>query len=518
MAENSCSGMPWGFLAADVPNAPKCITSCRAKFIDGLLLENKTLESVCEHLSDNGNTTTEKLPPFWDLYCCDSQLCGVDNLKSHNLDRTVNPFLLLSRLSSFLCHLGAAYRAVPIGYPSLTDPGPPEPTHYICHRISDYGGNPLCQKEKPDTNVATSTSIEHSSVLASPVTHTLMATSTSESKSILDPSLEASLDPSSSDDRGAQGGTHISKEIKVTIGLSVVAGAIVIGLIVFCLLRLKARPPHQRGFRKYFKRKDDDSSFKGLTESPTPLISPTSLASPHWKPLTPPPPLKERKMLNVPPASSRPSSVNREHRQAEFPASPVVALTRDSLVPRTERRPAFNGANASPPNSPTENAGGARGNPGDARSPASNITIRANQKRSQSQKKACEVPPLNVAGLSNPGPPPCRALPSTPVSGQHLQSPLQDSSLSSQPGNFGVALGLVSHNPAKGVVLDSEARSLRELTEECDRESRNNSWGSWRGSVGGYSPTLSPPDKSKKREFRSQVLQEGDLERLGGKY
>ncbi|CAG9938873.1 unnamed protein product [Clonostachys rosea f. rosea IK726] len=504
MAENSCSGMPWGFLAADVPNAPKCIASCRAKFVDGLLLENKTLESVCEHLSDNGNTTTEKLPPFWDLYCCDSQLCGVDNLKSHNLDPNINWFISSCQN---------------IGYPSLTDPGPPEPTRYICNRISDYGGNPLCQKEKPDTNVATSTSIEHSSVLASPVTHTLMATSTSESKSILDPSLEASLDPSSSDDRGAQGATHISKEIKVTIGLSVVAGAIVIGLIIFCLLRLKARPPHRRrGIRKYFKRKDDDSSFKGLTESPTPLISPTSLASPHWKPLTPPPPLKERKMLNVPPASSRPSSVNREHRQAEFPASPVVALTRDSLLPRTERRPTLNGANASSPNSPTENAGGARGNPGDARSPASNTTIRATQKRSHSQTKACEVPPLNVAGLSNPGPPPCRALPSTPVSGQHPQSPLQDSSLSSQPGNFGVALGLVSHNPAKGVILDPEARSLRDLTEECERESRNNSWGSWRGSVGGYSPTFSPPDKSKKREFRSQVLQEGDLERLGGKY
>uniref|UniRef100_A0A8H7TR92 Uncharacterized protein n=1 Tax=Bionectria ochroleuca TaxID=29856 RepID=A0A8H7TR92_BIOOC len=187
MAENSCSGMPWGFLAADVPNAPKCIASCRAKFVDGLLLENKTLESVCEHLSDNGNTTTEKLPPFWDLYCCDSQLCGVDNLKSHNLDPNINWFISSCQN---------------IGYPSLTDPGPPEPTRYICNRISDYGGNPLCQKEKPDTNVATSTSIEHSSVLASPVTHTLMATSTSESKSILDPSLEASLDPSSSDDRG----------------------------------------------------------------------------------------------------------------------------------------------------------------------------------------------------------------------------------------------------------------------------------------------------------------------------
>ncbi|VUC35163.1 unnamed protein product [Clonostachys rosea] len=510
MAENSCSGMPWGFLATDVLNAPKCITSCRAKFIDGLLLENKTLESVCEHLSDNGNTATEKLPPFWDLYCCDSQLCGVDNLKSHNLDRTVNPFPLLSLLSSFLCHLVASYSAVPIGYPSLTDPGPPEPTRYICNRISDYGGNPLCQKEKPDTNVATSTGIEHSSVLASPVTHTLMATSTSESKSILDPSLEASLDPSSSDNRGAQGGTHISKEIKVTIGLSVVAGAIVIGLIIFCLLRLKARPAHRRGIRKYFKRKDDDS-FKGLTGSPTPLISPTSLASPPWKPLTPPPPLKERKMLNVPPASSRPSSVNREHRQAEFPASPVVALTRDSLVPRTERRPTFNGANTPPPKSPTETAGGAR-------SPTSNTTFKTTQRGSQNQRKPCEVPPLNIGGLSKPGPPPCRALPSTPVSGQFPQSPLQDSSPSSRPGNFGVALGLVSHNPAQGVVLDPEARSLRELTEECERESRNNSWGSWRGSVGGYSPTLSPPNKSKKREFRGQVLQEGDLERLGGKY
>lgn len=92
MEGNRCSNQPWGFLATDVADPPACIADCRQKFLRGLSLEDETLETVCEALTDNGNTDI-KDEMFWALYCCDAQLCGVDNLKGGGDDRTLPPMI-----------------------------------------------------------------------------------------------------------------------------------------------------------------------------------------------------------------------------------------------------------------------------------------------------------------------------------------------------------------------------------------------------------------------------------------
>ena len=88
MEKSQCKGRQWGFLATNIDNAPKCVANCRQKFVEGLLPHDETFKSVCEHLSDNGGLRGAN-EDLWELYCCDSQLCGVDNLKRGGNDRKV---------------------------------------------------------------------------------------------------------------------------------------------------------------------------------------------------------------------------------------------------------------------------------------------------------------------------------------------------------------------------------------------------------------------------------------------
>ncbi|KAI6781369.1 uncharacterized protein J7T54_002261 [Emericellopsis cladophorae] len=67
------------------------------------------------------------------------------------------------------------------------------------------------------------------------------------------------------------------------------------------------------------------------------------------------------------------------------------------------------------------------------------------------------------------------------------------------------------HNPAEGVVLDKNAQDLCELTDEYARESRDTSWGSWRGGGG-------PGRVASEQHVGGSVMREADLERLGGRY
>lgn len=87
--DDRCEGRPWGFLASSVADAPACIADCRQKFLTALSPKDETIERVCELLSDNDGNTDQ---PFHLLYCCDAQLCGVDNLESGGDDRTVSPW------------------------------------------------------------------------------------------------------------------------------------------------------------------------------------------------------------------------------------------------------------------------------------------------------------------------------------------------------------------------------------------------------------------------------------------
>lgn len=337
-----------------------------------------------------------------------------------------------------------------------------------------------------------------------------MATSTYSS--INDPSLEASLDPPSEPDDGQveeTGGLTIG--VKVTIGLSVLVGLILILLAVICLLRHLSRRPNRRSFRQLLKYKYHTSPPLP-TDSPTPLFSPIiSHPGPDGVPLTPPPPLRERRLLDVG-INSRPSSAGGPRIRAGFPASPVFAPTMSKLLPRSERTPRMNGLGTSPPMSPL---GWTMAQDGSLRSFSSNPTSTissawTNASAATVASRAALSRTFDIPGLASPGPPPNRALPSTPPNGIALPSATASPI---RHGDIGVAIGVVSQNPADGVILNQESRDLCDLTEACSRESRDNSWGSWRGSGGGV--TMSP---RKGRDVGSPVLQEGDLERMAGRY
>jgi hypothetical protein len=78
------SGHGWGFIAADVEDPPQCIAMCRERFLRELLPKDETFERACEALGDRGE---QQHRSFRALYCCDSQLCGVDNLGERGRDR-----------------------------------------------------------------------------------------------------------------------------------------------------------------------------------------------------------------------------------------------------------------------------------------------------------------------------------------------------------------------------------------------------------------------------------------------
>ena len=96
-----CSNKPWGFLATNLPDPPSCVAECRKRFLAGLspLPSLETFDVVCELLSDNRRDTSA----LWDLYCCDSQLCGVNNLASRGEDRKGTLFQRLLDIRAVRC-------------------------------------------------------------------------------------------------------------------------------------------------------------------------------------------------------------------------------------------------------------------------------------------------------------------------------------------------------------------------------------------------------------------------------
>lgn len=80
-------GQSWGFVAVNVEDPPQCVRQCRERFLREVLPKDETFdfEQVCQLLTDKDHMDKER--PFRALYCCDSQLCGVDNLGGGGKDR-----------------------------------------------------------------------------------------------------------------------------------------------------------------------------------------------------------------------------------------------------------------------------------------------------------------------------------------------------------------------------------------------------------------------------------------------
>ncbi|CAM1509951.1 Fc.00g002860.m01.CDS01 [Cosmosporella sp. VM-42] len=525
--KRDCTGHTWGFIAANVDDPPHCISKCRERFLRELLPKDETFERVCEVLADKDYMDKEQ--PFRALYCCDSQLCGVDNLEGGGKDPNVNWFINACQ---------------DIGYHSIVDPGPPKPT-YSCTFDSIYNDDPRCQKNKPvvATKTAATTEMLPSEILPSTSdafvaeklttdpTTLVFASSTSTPprgsmpaetySKITDPSLAASLDPSDADEE-QDNGNRFSTGVKVTIGLCVVLGLVAILALVFCLLRRRSRRRGGSVFHRYIKHQTSPPP----AGSPTPLVSPTiSHTDADGVPLTPPARLRERRFL---PTVMNQKQSQRESQQnhAGFPASPLYSPSTTKLVPRNERIPrVYGGGNSRPLSQIAVTApGGGLNRDGSMSSYASDpVTVPSTNSASEPPIGYSDGSPtrparpqekhMKITGLVSPGPPPTRALPSTPPSGPI--SPTMPAPSMSRPGDFGVAIGTIPRNPAQGVVLPKESRDLCDLTEEYARDSRH-SWGSWGGSGGG-GPGVSV-SSPRKRAVNSPVMEETDLERLAGRY
>ncbi|KAI8724666.1 hypothetical protein NCS52_00036200 [Fusarium sp. LHS14.1] len=332
------SGHGWGFIAADVDDPPQCIAMCRERFLRELLPKDETFERACEALGDRGE---QQHRSFRALYCCDSQLCGVDNLDERGRDPNVNWFINACQ---------------EIGYHSIVDPGPPD-VDYVCGPGSAYGGDVHCHKAQPadraedeafesvsstsqapiseDATSKRSTASETST--SAPVRSSMPDTTYSTSS---DPSLVTTSEPSSKEqDKKDEDGLPLGVKITIAI-LSVVILAAVIVLVVCLLRRRKSR-------RNDIRRLIKHPTSPPPADSPTPLVSPTlSHTDADGVPLTPPARLRERKFL---PSLSEPSLSPTSSRHRGFPASPLCSPTSSNLTLRHERTPKIYSAGQVPP-------------------------------------------------------------------------------------------------------------------------------------------------------------------------
>ncbi|KAM0349737.1 hypothetical protein ACHAPU_003566 [Fusarium lateritium] len=400
-----CSSHSWGFVAPDVQDPPHCISLCRERFLKDLLPKDETFERVCEVLQDTARVGKEQ--PFQALYCCDAQACGVDNLGERGRDPNVN--WLINACQD-------------IGYHSILDPGPPQPYH-ICDSESINEDNKDCQEvqgsDKTEDASLTSTSSTPSST---PIKNTLSTKHTTPEKtasvpiqssmpnttySTRNPSTTATSDPSSSDQNDTVSSRGMPLGVKVTIAIISVVGLLAIGALLFCLFR--RRRSRRKDIRRLIKH---PASPPPPADSPTPLVSPTlSHTDADGVPLTPPARLGERRFL--PTLSDQ---------QIGFPTSPLFSPTSTKLSPRYERTPRIYSSNRVPMIVMTAPDGGKlRDNHGSSSFSDGVITPPASV---QMTPLGCTIntsptrPPRSHAApfntLASPGPPPTRALPSTP--------------------------------------------------------------------------------------------------------
>ncbi|KAK7427509.1 hypothetical protein QQZ08_005951 [Neonectria magnoliae] len=495
--KRDCASHGWGFVAADVADPPRCISRCREGFLRDMLPKDKTFERLCEVLEDKDYMDREQ--PFRALYCCDSQLCGVDNLGAAGKDPNVNWFINVCQ---------------DIGYHSIVDPGPPDST-YTCNQDVGDEDDGRCQREGSEVltdAVVSSDNASQSLTVSSTGTPTSVpirgSTPDPTYSSITDPSLAASLEPSSSekeveDDRG------LSTGVKVTIGLTTVIGVAVIVALAICLLRRRTRRGDIRSQIKH-----PGSPIQA--ESPTPLVSPTfSTAGTDGVPLTPPARLRERRLLPTL-TNQRVAQERSPQGQPGFPMSPLYSPTTSKLTPRHERTPKIRHGGSSmtvprivmttPDGGRTNQDGTPRSFGRESPTSTSNAGSQVGSNNgSPTRPSRSHEYPLKISELVSPGPPPTRALPSTPPNGSG--SPTSTTAHVDEPGVYS------PQHAKQGVVLTSDSRELYNLTEDCARESRN-SWGSWGG--GGPGVTGSSPTKG--RSTPSPVMEEADLERLCGRY
>lgn len=81
----ACIGSTWGAIAGNVQDPPDCIRGCRESLRQLLAPNDETYAKFCSTLVQLDPPQMENM--LLGLYCCDSQLCGVDNIGLPGFDR-----------------------------------------------------------------------------------------------------------------------------------------------------------------------------------------------------------------------------------------------------------------------------------------------------------------------------------------------------------------------------------------------------------------------------------------------
>lgn len=71
------AGVGWDSIPSHVPNAPACVEECEKQFLQRFVPEydETNLAPACERLTEENSTDND--PALWELYCCNSAVCGV---------------------------------------------------------------------------------------------------------------------------------------------------------------------------------------------------------------------------------------------------------------------------------------------------------------------------------------------------------------------------------------------------------------------------------------------------------
>ncbi|KAF0634657.1 hypothetical protein FPSE5266_04982 [Fusarium pseudograminearum] len=226
-----------------------------------------------------------------------------------------------------------------------------------------------------------------------------------------DSSAQGTSNPSSSDQNDTKDNKGMPTGVKVTVAVISVVGLLAICALIFCLFR--RRRSRKNDIRRLIKH---PTSPPPVADSPTPLVSPAisfsaSHADAEGVPLTPPARLRERRYLPT-----------MGDQQDSFPTSPLFSPTGRNLSPRHERTPRIYSSNQVPMIVMTAPDGGNMRNNERSASISDGIIT---------PPPSALIDPLGLGGntspprpprsrdasfnmLASPGPPPTRALPSTP--------------------------------------------------------------------------------------------------------
>ncbi|PKS09769.1 hypothetical protein jhhlp_004390 [Lomentospora prolificans] len=473
----------------------------------------ETSQELCEALTafvnTDANGTGHEI--FSWLYCCDSVVCGVWYNGSADIfgqDPNVN---------KIISECGG------IGYPDLEDPGVPS-FDFVCPDSSVYkpGERRACSAKFDAAELktlsvseiaATSSSIKPTHPLGTvPRPSTSLTTFPEES-------LTSSGDSPSMSPQPQQPG--LTSGVKATIAITSIVGLLAILSMILCLHRRRKRPltPNQY---PYGLRPRTKLSGAGTATNPSSFdSSPTRLVSlPNASveivrtgrngPLSPPPRLKDRKLLPTFVNATRKPPNQRLIRSPSntFPTSPLCAPTTSKLEPRLEYGPHSGPRPArfqreTPGTPPFISRRGASISGSASTSTSSQIGATLTSGTPPSSPTRPPRPheaPLEIPDLITPStaPRPSWGLP--PPTPPPPPVPPRE-----------IVMALSHSDESSAQKISSESRDLCGLTEECTREERE-SWGMFPTAEG--APSLS----SREGGVVSPILGERELERMGGKY